>query len=86
MLPVLLVATLWVNNDALGVYREAARWLSPLFLLYQTVLVISFANDWNEGWVNRPRHQAALDSLSLSHTHTHTQHSHALSLTHSLCR
>ena len=47
----LLAATLWVGNDALLVYGEVCRWVALGFLCLQSLLLIGFANDWNQAWV-----------------------------------
>ena len=44
----LLVSTLFISNETLVGYREAARYLSFPFLLVQLLLVIDFAYTWNE--------------------------------------
>jgi len=47
----LLVSTLFIKNDAMEGYREAARYLSILFLLMQILLLIDFGYSWNEKWL-----------------------------------
>jgi len=47
----LLVSTLFIHNDAMQGYREAARYFSFLFLLMQILLLIDFGYGWNERWL-----------------------------------
>jgi hypothetical protein len=47
----LLVSTLFIDNDVMEGYRNAARYLSFLFLLMQILLLIEFGYTWNEKWV-----------------------------------
>lgn len=48
---VLLVTTLFMKNEDLQSYREAARYFSMLFLLMQILLLIDFGYTWNEKWI-----------------------------------
>lgn len=47
----LLVTTLFMHNDQMESYREAARYFSMLFLLMQILLLIDFGYTWNESWI-----------------------------------
>jgi len=47
----LLVSTLFISNEFFVGYREAARYLSFVFLLLQILLLIDFAYTWNETWI-----------------------------------
>ena len=48
----LLVSTLFISNETMEQYRQAARYLSFGFLLMQILLLIDFAYTWNETWLN----------------------------------
>ena len=47
----LLVSTLFISNETMEQYRQAARYLSFGFLLMQILLLIDFAYTWNETWL-----------------------------------
>jgi hypothetical protein len=49
----LLVSTLFISNETLVGYREAARYLSVLFLLMQILLLIDFGYTLNEKMIER---------------------------------
>lgn len=47
----LLTATLWIPNSAFDVFASVSRVASILFVLYQGLLLIDFAYEWNAKWV-----------------------------------
>jgi len=52
ILMTLMVCTLFIRNESMYGYRETARYLSWIFLLFQIVALIDFGYFWNEKWIS----------------------------------
>eukprot|EP01029_Cantina_marsupialis_P009810 TRINITY_DN2263_c0_g1_i2.p1 TRINITY_DN2263_c0_g1~~TRINITY_DN2263_c0_g1_i2.p1 ORF type:complete len:207 (+),score=48.08 TRINITY_DN2263_c0_g1_i2:72-692(+) len=49
----LIFGSFFVDNNVYDVYADVSRWTSFLFLLMQVILLIDFAHDWHEYWMEK---------------------------------
>ena len=49
----LTVLMLFVHNDYLFYYVKVSSYLSVVFLIYQSIILIDFGYTWNEFWVEK---------------------------------
>jgi hypothetical protein len=61
----MLVASFFIPHADLERFATACKVLAPLFLLIQLVLLIDFAYEWNESWVERGWFRAVTASAGL---------------------